>query len=191
MSHIFGFAKGVNKALYGVTHTLELTRVADSNALYRKGDVDAAKIKLSYMGLWMPTVTPSPMARTSLFEFINNKKEVYTPFQQIKHISHSFNNFTNVSWEINTFTAQERPRHVFIAFQLDNKKLKQDVNNGIFDVCGVKEIKLHANGRTLPNLPYVIDFTKKIVGRPYEALMKYRGAHDKYNTGMLITKRIL
>ena len=113
---------------------------------------------------------------------------LYTQFQEVKHISQSFATLDNVSWDINSFTGKERPRHVFIAFQLDNKKLEQDVNNAIFDICGVKTIGLHVNGNTIPNQAYEIDFTKKKVTRPYGHLLKYKGAIDKYHTGMLISK---
>ena len=48
LRHFFGFARGVNKAVYGVIDTVELVKsTSQNNALYRKGDVDAAKVKLT------------------------------------------------------------------------------------------------------------------------------------------------
>lgn len=98
LSHVFGFARGVNKTLYGVTQTLELEKgTSQDNVLYRKNDVDAARVKLTGLSLWMPRVIPSPESQAKLFKFMNSGKEMITPFQQFKYFDKAFDNSTAIS----------------------------------------------------------------------------------------------
>ena len=189
LRHFFGFARGVNKAVYGVTHTVELVKdTSQNNALYRKGDVDAAKVKLTRLSLWMPRVMPSPESNTRLLKFINSGKELMTPFQQVKHFDKVFNNLPDITWDITRYTETNRPRHVFIAFRLEDKENTQTGNNEIFDLCALTDILLIVNGDFHPRVPYSVDFASGAVGMPYRDLLNYRGIDNKYDTGMLITK---
>ena len=189
LRHFFGFARGVNKAVDSVTHTVELVKSAcQNNALYRKGGVDAATVKLTGLSLWMPRVLTSPESNTMLLKFINSGKELMTPFQQVKHFDKVYNNLTDITWDIIRYTETDRPRRVFIAFRLEDKENTQTGNNGIFDPRALTDILLIVNGDFHPRVPYSVDFANGAVGMPYRDLLNYRGIDNKYDTGMLITK---
>ena len=189
LSHIFGFARGVNKVFYGMTHTVELQKATNlDNAIFRKNDVDAARVKLTGLSLWMPRVTPSPESSAKLLKFISGKKEMQAPFQQVKYFDKAFDNNTDITWDITQFSKTDRPRHVFVAFRKRDKENSQEQNNAIFDPCAVSDISLTVNGEIHPRFPYSVDFANSQVGRPYRDLLNYRGIDNKYDTGMLITK---
>lgn len=189
LSHIFGFARDVKKVMYGMTHTLELARgTNDNDAIFRKGDVDAAKVKLTGLSLWMPRVIPSENSIAKLYNFISKKGVMNTPFKQIKYFENNYDNSTDFTWNITQLSKATRPRNVFVTFQLKDKENDQEKNNAIFDTCSVKNISLVVNGNTYPRFPYSINFASKIVGRPFGDLLNYRGIDQRADTGMLITK---
>ena len=189
LKHIFGFAKDVNKVLYGMTHTVELVkRNSFSNALLKATSVDEAKVKLTGLSLWMPRITPSPEAEAGLLKFMESNKEINTPFQQVKYFYKEFNDIKDVTWDITQFSKTDRPRHVFVGFRKTDKENNQEQNNAVYEPCAVTDISLVVNGDTYPRFPYSIDFANKKVGRVYRDLLSYRGIDNKYDTGMLITK---
>ena len=150
--------------------------------------MDAAKVKLTGLSLWMPRVIPSPESSTKLLMFISGKKEMQAPIQQVKYFDKVFANNTDMSWDITQFRKTDRPRHVFVAFRLRDKEGDQGKNNTLFDPCAVTDISLTVNGERHPRFPYSVDFANNQVGRPYRDLLNYRGIDNKYDSGMLITK---
>ena len=189
LKHIFGFARGFNKVVYGVNHALDmLIDNAYANALYRKNDVDAAKVKLSRLSLWMPRVHPSPKSSVNLFDFIKSGKKLRAPFQRVQYHTNQFVTLNTLKWNIAHFDLKDRPRHVFVALQLQDKNNDQAAHNGIFDPCALTTISLKVNGTDYPNQPYLIKLANKEVGRPYMDLLGYKSFIDRYNSGMLITK---
>ena len=136
----------------------------------------------------MPRVNPRPESNTKLLKFISGKKEMQAPIQQVKYFDKVFANNTDMSWDITQFRKTDRPRHVFVAFLLQDKEGDQTKNNGLFDPCTVSDILLTINGDRHPRFPYLVDFASKQVGRPYRNLLNYRGIDNKYDSGMLITK---
>ena len=127
LSHIFGFARGVNKVFYGMTHEVELQKATNlDNAIFRKNDVDAAKAKLTGLILWMPRVTPSPESSAKLLKFIGGKKEMQAQFQQVKYFDKAFDNNTDITWDITQFSKTDRPRHVFVAFRKRDKRIARN-----------------------------------------------------------------
>lgn len=189
LSHIFGFAKDVKKVFYGMTHEVEFIKAATSNnAVMRANDVDAGKVTFTGISLWMPRVTPSPSAQSKLLKFMNSKNTVEAPFKQIKYFDKAYDNMTDITWDITQFNKTDRPRHVFLTFQLRNKENDQEGNNGVFDPCAVADISLTVNGDIHPRVPYAINFTDKKIGRPFRDLLNYRGVDNQYDSGMLITK---
>ena len=74
MKHIFGFCEDYDKVVYGLKHTLTLTRNNDEDAIFKYGgddhgvgEVDAGKITLSKMSWFMPHVTPVDKDKMELY----------------------------------------------------------------------------------------------------------------------------
>ena len=53
LKHIFGFCEDYDKVVYGLKHTLTLTRNNDDDAIFRDAGVDAGKIMLSKISWFM------------------------------------------------------------------------------------------------------------------------------------------
>ena len=59
LKHIFGFCEDYDKVVYGLKHSLTLTRNDDNNAIIRDNAAAAGKITLSKIPWFMPHVTPA------------------------------------------------------------------------------------------------------------------------------------
>jgi len=190
LSHIFRFCKDIKKVFYGMPHSIEFVKQnRSSNALLKANGVDDGKVQLSNMSLWMPRVIPSPETMARLTKFISGKKTMMLPFRQLKFYSDVREQaMTDITWNISSFNPTDRPRHVFVAFQLTEKLNDQEQNNSVFDACQVTDIHLTVNGEQYPRVPYNINFAEKRIGRPFRDLMNYRGIDNNYDSGMLITK---
>ena len=75
LKHIFGFCADYDEVVYGLKHTLTLTRNDDEDAIFRAG-VDAGKITLSKISWFMPHVTPADKDKMELYKIIERKEKV-------------------------------------------------------------------------------------------------------------------
>ena len=70
LKHIFGFSDDYDKVIYGVKHTLKLTRKSDSDAIYRAHAAAIVKVTLDSISWYMPQVMPSNLERLELLKTI-------------------------------------------------------------------------------------------------------------------------
>ena len=71
LENMFGFCEDYNKVMYGLRHTLTLTRSTDDHdAIFRANGVAAAKVKLTKISWMMPKILPSDEKKYKLY---NNK----------------------------------------------------------------------------------------------------------------------
>ncbi|XP_065675895.1 uncharacterized protein LOC136092104 [Hydra vulgaris] len=59
LSHIFGFCDDYDKVIYGLKHTITLTRQSDSSSIFRLSTAAAGKVNLTKISLFIPSVRPS------------------------------------------------------------------------------------------------------------------------------------
>ena len=76
LKHIFGFCEDCDKVVYGLKHTLMLTRNDDQDAIFRDNDADAGKITLSKISWFMPHVIPTDKDKMELYKIIERKEKV-------------------------------------------------------------------------------------------------------------------
>ena len=62
--------------MYGLKHTLTLTRNDDEDAVFRDGGVDAGKITLRKISWFMPHVTPADKDKMELYKIIERKEKL-------------------------------------------------------------------------------------------------------------------
>ena len=72
LTHIFGFAE-YKKVIYGLKHTLTLTRTADMLALYRGDAVQDGKVDLTEISWHMPQIQMTPEYLAGLRSIIEQK----------------------------------------------------------------------------------------------------------------------
>ena len=76
LKHIFGFCEDYDKVVYGLKHTLTLTRNNDNDAIYKTDNVDGAgnnavvdgEVKLEKITWFMPHVTPADKYKMELYK---------------------------------------------------------------------------------------------------------------------------
>ncbi|XP_065668187.1 uncharacterized protein LOC136088408 [Hydra vulgaris] len=59
LRHIFGFCDDYDKVIYGLKHTIILTRQSDNPAIFRLAAAAAGKVNLTKISLFIPSVKPS------------------------------------------------------------------------------------------------------------------------------------
>ena len=83
LKHIFGFCEDYNKILYGLKHTLTLTRDNDNNAIFRTAGVDAGKIRLDELSWYMPKVIPADKEKMEILKIIEKKEKLPIAYRMI------------------------------------------------------------------------------------------------------------
>ena len=80
LKYIFGFCEDYDKVVYGLKHTLTLTRNDDNDAIFRAANnadgnpVAVGKITLSKIAWFMPHVTPTDKDKMELYKIIERKE---------------------------------------------------------------------------------------------------------------------
>ena len=75
LKHIFGFCEDYDKVVYGLKHTLTLTRNNDQDAIFRANAVDPGKIMLSKISWFMPHVIPTDKDKMEFIKLSREKKK--------------------------------------------------------------------------------------------------------------------
>ena len=180
LKHIFGFCEDYDKVVYGLKHTLTLTRNNDNDAIYR-GAVAAAggalavgKIELKDIFWFMPHVTPSDEDKMKLYKIIERKEKIPVGYRMIQCDSASIpNNTSNFSWRLSVKSSPEVPRFIIVGFQV-NKSGNQERNPSIFDNVNVNNIYVMLNSVRYPTADYNITFTKQMFSRVYGDAAEFR-----------------
>ena len=76
LKHIFGFYEDYDTVVYGLKHSLTLTRTDDHNAIFRANGVDPGQITLSKRSWLMPHVMPAGKDRMELYKIIERKEKL-------------------------------------------------------------------------------------------------------------------
>ena len=93
LKYIFGFCEDYDKVVYGLKHTLTLTRNDDNDAIFRAtnnadGDqVANGKIILSKISWFLPHVTPADKDKMELYKIIERNKKLPVGYRMIPHQS--------------------------------------------------------------------------------------------------------
>ena len=90
LKHIFGFCEDYDKVVYGLKHTLTLTRNDDNDAIFRAANnadgnpVADGKIILSKISWFMPHVTPADKDKMELYKIIERKEKLPVGYRMIQ-----------------------------------------------------------------------------------------------------------
>ena len=187
LSHIFGFARDVRKVFYGVKHELELQRrQTDDEAIHRYAAVDAGKITLTKLSLWMPAVVPSLAWRTTLEGWMSQRQSLVTYFQS-HQIEQRADTVADISWKLASKSGLEKPRHVFVCFQAAARRDDQAMSPHVFDALDLQQIHIAINSKRFPTSDLNLDFNGRRYGRAYKMLLDFAGRDQNVDTGMQVT----
>ena len=180
LKHIFGFCNDYDKVVYGVKHTLTLTRNSDDDAIFRAAN-DAAgnpvangKVEIKQISWFMPHVTPADKDKMELYKIIERKEKIPVGYRMIQCDSATVPNSTHFSWRLSVKSSPEVPRFIIVGFQDANKSGSQLTNPAVFDHKRVNNIYVMLNSVRYPTADYNITFLDQEFSRIYGDVANFR-----------------
>ena len=183
LKHIFGFCEDYDKIVYGLKHTLTLTRNNDDDAIFKTDanngavppvdNVADAEVYLTKITWFMPHVTPADKDKMELYKIIERKEKIPVGYRMIQCDSASVPNSTSFSWRLSVKSSPEVPRFIIIGFQ-SNKIGSQKTNPSIFDNANIKNIYVMLNSTRYPTTDYNISFAEGKFSRVYGDAVNFR-----------------
>ena len=191
LKHIFGFCEDYDKIVYGLKHTLTLTRNNDNDAIF-KTDTQAGgqdtvvdgKVVLKDIFWFMPHVTPADKDKMELYKIIERKEKIPVGYRMIQCDSAIIPQSNNFSWRLSVKSSPEVPRFIIVGFQT-NKIGSQKTNPSLFDNVHVSNIYVMLNSTRYPTADYNISFTNQKYSRVYGDAAEFRSKF--YNMDELIS----
>ena len=182
LKHIFGFCEDYDKIVYGLKHTLTLTRNDDNNAIFKSrrqaGNpaadivVDGA-VTITKISWFMPHVTPADKDKMELYKIIERKEKIPVGYRMLQCDSASVPESTSFSWRLSVKSSPEVPRFIIIGFQT-NKIGDQKTNPSLFDNVNVINIYVTLNSTRYPTVDHNIDFDRNTFSRVYGDAADFR-----------------
>ena len=174
LKHIFGFCEDYDKVVYGLKHTLTLTRNDDDDAIFKNNARDGPgnpvavnrKIMLSKISWFMPHVTPADKDKMELYKIIERKEKLPVGYRMIQCDTASVPQTTSFSWRLSVKSSPEVPRFIIAGFQT-NKSGNQETNPSIFDNVNISNIYVMLNSIRYPTADYNISFLAQKFSRAY------------------------
>ena len=181
LKYIFGFCEDYDKVVYGLKHTLTLTRNDDNNAIFKTNAVDGGgndalidgKVILSKISWFMPHVTPADKDKMELYKIIERKEKIPVGYRMIQCDSATIPQSNNFSWRLSVKSSPEVPRFIIVGFQT-NKIGNQKTNPSIFDNVNVSNIYVMLNSTRYPTTDYNISFLGQKYSRVYGDAAEFR-----------------
>ena len=184
LKHIFGFCEDYDKVVYGLKHTLTLTRNNDDDAIFKTDgqaggpppvdNVVNGRVILSKIAWFMPHVTPADEDKMKLYKIIERKEKIPVGYRMIQCDSALINQHsTDFSWRLSVKSSPEVPRFIIVGFQT-NKIGNQKQNPSLFDNANVGNIYVMLNSTRYPTTDYNISFAKGKFSRVYGDAVNFR-----------------
>ena len=172
LKHIFGFCEDYDKVVYGLKHTLTLTRNDNNDAIFRAVAAEG-QITLSKISWFMPHVTPADKDTMELYKIIGRKEKIPVGYRMIQCDSAAIPETTSFSWRLSVKSSPEVPRFIIVGFQTakSNDQLK---NPSLFDNVDVSNIYVMLNSMRYPTADYNISFTKQQFSGVYGDVAEFR-----------------
>ena len=180
LKHIFGFCEDYDKVVYGLKHTLTLTRDNNNTAIF-KATNDAAgnplpvgQVLLSDIIWYMPHVTPADKDKMELYKIIERKEKIPVGYRMIQCDNAIIpQNSRNFSWRLAVKSSPEVPRFIIVGFQT-NRVNNQDTNPSLFDNLNVDNMYVMLNSTRYPAVDYNISFVKNHFSKVYGDVANFR-----------------
>ena len=182
LKHIFGFCEDYDKVVYGLKHTLTLTRNNDNEAIFKTDNLDGAgndavvdgKVILSKVSWFMPHVTPADKDKMELYKIIERKEKIPVGYRMIQCDNAPIPpTITSFSWRLSVKSSPEVPRFIIVGFQT-NKKGNQKTNPSLFNTVNVSNMFVMLNSMRYPAVDYNISFDRQQFSRVYGDAADFR-----------------
>ena len=193
LKHIFGFCEDYDKIVYGLKHTLTLTRDNDNTAIFKAIVPDAGgndtlfgRVNLDKIIWFMPHVTPADEDKMKLYKIIERKEKIPVGYRMIQCDNASIppGNISSFSWRLAVKSSPEVPRFIIIGFQ-QNGINNQVTNPSIFFNVNIDNMYVMLNSTRYPAIDYDINFGAQQFSRVYGDVAEFRSKF--YNMDELIS----
>ena len=194
LKHIFGFCEDYDKIVYGLKHTLTLTRDNDNTAIFKWIDDDGAgndrlafgRVNLDKIIWFMPHVTPADEDKMKLYKIIERKEKIPVGYRMIQCDSASIppGNISSFSWRLAVKSSPEVPRFIIIGLQ-QNGVNNQTTNPSTFAHLNISNMYVMLNSTRYPATDYDINFGIQQFSRVYGDVAEFRSKF--YNMDELIS----
>jgi len=149
LDHIFGFAE-YKKLIYGMKHTLTLTRNGNDNeALFKDNAVQDGKVHITDITWNMPQVQMAPEYLSSMRAIIEQKVSVPLAFRARTCEQTTLPQTQNHTWRLSVTGGVEKPRYIIIGFQT-SKSTTQLQNPAVFDHLSLTNAHVTLNSVRFP-----------------------------------------
>ena len=181
LKHIFGFCEDYDKVVYGLKHTLTLTRDNNNTAIFRAVN-DAAgnpfpngQVILSKITWLIPHVMPADKDKMELYKIIERKEKIPVGYRMIQCDSASIprGDISSFSWRLAVKSSPEIPRFIIIGFQQDGIN-NQTTNPSTFANMNISNIYVMLNSTRYPATDYNINFGAQQFSRVYGDVTNFR-----------------
>ena len=182
LKHIFGFCEDYDKIVYGLKHTLTLTRDNDNTAIFKAIILDGGgndtlfgMVNLKKIIWFMPHVIPADEDKMKLYKIIERKEKIPVGYRMIQCDSASVppGNISSFSWRLAVKSSPEVPRFIIIGFQ-QNGINNQTTNPSTFANVDVSNMYVTLNSTRYPATDYDINFGTQRFSRVYGDVADFR-----------------
>ena len=182
LSHIFGLAE-YKKVIYGMKHTLTLTRGSDMAPLYRNATSVEGKIDLTSISWHMPQVQMAPDYLTGMRKIIEQKAVLPLSFRARTSEQTTLTQTNAFTWRLSVTGGVEKPRWIIIGFQTDRTS-NQKQNPAVFDHLNLKNVHATLNSEKYPMLDIITDFGRNEYAKLYSMFDDFK--KDYYGIDALV-----
>ena len=156
ISHIFGFAE-YRKVIYGMKHTLTLTRGSDTAAIYRNAAAADGKIDITNISWHMPQIKLSPEYLAGMRKLIEQKITLPLAFRARTTEQTILTQTQSHTWRLSVTGGVEKPRWIIIGFQTDKMDTQQQ-NPAVFNNLNLKNAYVTLNSERYPKSEIIANF---------------------------------
>ena len=148
LTHIFGFAE-YKKVIYGMKHTLTLTRGSDNAAIYRDDTAVDGKVDITNIAWHMPQIQMTPEYLAGMRKLIEQKLTLPLAFRARTTEQTTLTQTQNFTWRLSVTGGVEKPRWIIIGFQTDKIDTQQQ-NPAVFNNLNLKNAYVTLNSERYP-----------------------------------------
>ena len=183
LKYIFGFCEDYDKVVYGLKHTLTLTRDNNNTAIHKFFDDDGAgndrlglgQVILHKITWFMPHVMPADEDKMQLYKIIERKEKIPVGYRMIQCDSASVppGDISSFSWRLAVKSSPEIPRFIIIGFQRNGINI-QTTNPSVFTGVVVGNMYVMLNSTRYPATDYNINLEAQQFSRVYADVANFR-----------------
>src|SRR5579863_4075613 len=182
LTHIFGFAE-YKKVIYGLKHTLTLTRGSDAQALYRNVAAADGRVDITNISWFMPQIQMTPEYLAGMRSLIEQKITLPLAFRARTSEQTMLTQTLNYTWRLSVIGGVEKPRWIIIGFQTAKINTQQQ-NPATFNHLDLKNAYVTLNSERYPMLDITTNFDRNEYMKLYEMFDDFK--QDYYGIDGLV-----